>query len=116
MRWKEKDSFFYSIGEVSQEIRYPLNMTDAVPLENGKFLVIRHTTEKGLHEDEYVHDVFTSDGVYFARESLKSYGKLGWNLEPLSAVARNGRLYCLQEKESGDKELVVYKIRWEEKD
>ena len=240
--------FFNSIGEVSQEIRYPLNMTDAVPLENGKFLVIRHITdasgarsirlvltdpdfeeineldvfkqppfikggknkmplraflfewritkdkicigneqrgyeilvfdlegnlqrkirkeyrplslpeklreeaedylsknpnakqwfyvpeeipsynsffiddedrvyvmtyEKVLNEDEYVHDVFTSDGVYFARQSLKSYGKVRWNLEPPSVVARNGRLYCLQEKESGYKELVVYKMRWE---
>lgn len=74
------------------------------------------TYENGLDEDEYVHDVFTSDGVYFARQGLKSYGKLRWSLDPLSAIAKNGRLYCLQEKESGYKELVIFKMRWEDKD
>ncbi len=69
--------------------------------------------EKGLKEDEYIHDVFNSDGIYFSRQNLKSYGKLGWELEPLLAAAKNKRLYCLQEKDSGYKELVVYKMRWE---
>ena len=71
------------------------------------------TYEEGQKEDEYIHDVFNSDGIYFSRQNLKSYGKLGWELEPLVAVAKNKRLYCLQEKDSGYKELVVYKIRWE---
>lgn len=71
------------------------------------------TYEKGLHEEEFMHDVFNSDGVYFSRQSLKPYGGLGWELEPLFAVAKNRRLYCLQEKESGFKELVVYMMKWE---
>jgi len=28
-------------------------------------------------------------------------------------IAKNDRLYCVKEKESGYKELVVYKMRWE---
>jgi hypothetical protein len=71
------------------------------------------TYEKGFNEGEYIHDVFNSDGIYVSRINLKNYGKLEWALEPLLAVAKNNRLYCLQEKESGYKELVVYKMRWE---
>ncbi len=71
------------------------------------------TYEKGFNEGEYIHDVFNSDGIYVSRTSLKSYGKLGWELEPLWAVAKNNRLYCLREKESGYKELEVYRMRWE---
>lgn len=71
------------------------------------------TYEKGFNEGEYIHDVFNSDGIYVSRKSLKNYGKLEWELEPLLAVAKNNRLYCLHEKESGYKELVVYKMIWE---
>jgi len=70
------------------------------------------TYEKGFNEGEYIHDVFNSDGIYISRKSLKSYGNLGWELEPLWAVAKNNRLYCLREKESGYKELEVYRMRW----
>jgi len=71
------------------------------------------TYEKGFYEGEYIHDVFNSAGVYFSAQSLKSYGKLGWELEPVLTVSKNNRLYCLSEKESGYKELVVYKMRWD---
>ena len=81
-------------------------------IDDDERLFVR-TYEEGLNEDEYVHDVFTSDGIYFSRQILKSYGKLSPDLMPLIAVAKSSKLYCLQEKESGYKELVVYKIKWE---
>lgn len=71
------------------------------------------TYERGFNEGEYIHDVFNPDGIFVSRISLKNYGKLEWGLEPLLAVAKNNRLYCLHEKESGYKELVVYKMIWE---
>jgi hypothetical protein len=81
-------------------------------IDNEERLFVR-TYEKGLNEDEYIHDVFNSDGEYFSRQNLKSYGKLSWDLMPLFVVAKNNNIYCLREKESGYKELVVYKMRWE---
>jgi hypothetical protein len=81
-------------------------------IDDDERLFVR-TYEEGLNEDEYVHDVFTSDGIYFSRQILKSYGKLSPDLMPLIAVAKSNKLYCLQEKESGYKELVVYKMKWE---
>jgi hypothetical protein len=79
--------------------------------DEGRLFVM--TYEQGLNAGEYIHDVFNPDGVYFSQQCLKSYGRLRWSIEPLLAVAKNGRLYCLQEKESGYKELVGYKMRWE---
>jgi len=81
-------------------------------IDDDERLFVR-TYEEGLHEDEYVHDVYTLDGIYFTRQILKSYGKLSLDLMPLTAVAKSSRLYCLQEKESGYKELVVYKMKWQ---
>ncbi len=71
------------------------------------------TYERGLKKGEYIHDVFNSDGIYISKVSIKSYGQFDWGLDPLYAVATNNRLYCLQEKESGYKELVVYKMNWD---
>jgi hypothetical protein len=71
------------------------------------------TYEKSNNDGEYIHDIFNSDGVFVTRKSIKNYGKLFYNLLPLRVVAKKNRLYCLQEKESGFKELVVYKMRWE---
>jgi uncharacterized protein YbaR (Trm112 family) len=94
------------------------NIPEEIPPYNSFFIdeeerLFVMTYEKGPSEGEYIHNVFNPDGVYFSRQSLNSYGKLGWSLEPLLAVTKNGRLYCLQEKESGYKELVVYRMKWE---
>jgi len=71
------------------------------------------TYEKGDKEGEYIHDIFNSDGIFIARKSIKNYGRLNYQLTELNAIAKNNCLYCFQEKESGYKELVVYKLNWE---
>jgi hypothetical protein len=71
------------------------------------------TYEPGVKKGEYIHDIFTADGVLIARKSLPGYGLWmypGRHLD--TARAKNGRLYCIREKESGFKELVVYKMIW----
>ena len=74
----------------------------------GRIFVM--TYEPGNNNKEFIYDIFNEDGVFFHRTSLnilhESFGRL-------YAKATGGRLYCLQEKDSGFKELVVYKMTWE---
>lgn len=76
--------------------------------ESGRLFVM--TYEPGHDSGEFIYDVFNQDGVFFLRTSLDilhgGYGRL-------FAKAKGGRLYCLQEKGSGFKELVVYEMNWE---
>jgi hypothetical protein len=67
------------------------------------------TYEPGENPGESVFDVFNKDGVFFMRTSLNILC-LGRNT--ILARARGDRLYCVQEKTSGYKELVVYKMIW----
>lgn len=59
-----------------------------------------------------MYDVFNPDDVFIDRISLgnlvfESY----WNIQYVTA--RNNRIYCLKRKESGYKELVIYRMKWE---
>jgi hypothetical protein len=56
-----------------------------------------------------MYDIFNSDGLFVGRKSLRIYH----HPDGLFAMIKNGRLYCINEKESGYKEFVVYKVRWE---
>lgn len=71
--------------------------------DKGELFVM--TNEKGKNPEEYMFDIYNPDGIFIARKSLN--GSLGW------ATVKQDRLYCLNEKESGYKELVVYKMKWE---
>jgi len=71
------------------------------------------TYEKGDDSDEYTFDIFNSDGLFIGRKNLKVFfnpveeGFLLWSM------IKENRFYCRNEKESGFKELVVYKMSWE---
>jgi hypothetical protein len=72
------------------------------------------TFEKGLNDTEYIHDIFNSDGVFILRKSMPGYAR--WTSPGNSvnrAKAKNGRFYCIRERESGYKELVIYKMTWD---
>ncbi len=73
------------------------------------------TYEKGEEPREYIYDMFNPDGVFFSKMRLDNYGHLEYfgGEGPLDVRAKADRLYCIREKESGYKELVVYKMRWE---
>ena len=71
------------------------------------------TYEKGKNSGEYLHDIFNSSGHFIGRTSLANYScqsERRWG--PLPAKSQSNRLYCLTEKENGYKELVVYKMSW----
>jgi len=71
------------------------------------------TFEKGEGPNDFIYDIFNPDGVFVGRMVLDNCGY--WPKStikiPLNVVAKNKRLYYLREKESGYKELVVYKMR-----
>jgi hypothetical protein len=76
--------------------------------DEGRLYVMTH--ESGKNPGELMFDIFTKDGVFIARTSLNVHH---WGYGSMNARARGNRLYVVQEKESGYKELVVYKMNWE---
>ena len=76
--------------------------------DEGRLFVM--TYESGQYPGEYMFDIFNKDGVFIARMSLNVHH---WGWGQLNAKAKGNRLYVVKEKESGYKELVVYKMNWE---
>jgi len=74
--------------------------------DEGRLYV--RTWEKGENAGEYIFDIFNPDGIFIMRKSMKTSGFPVF----IEARVNNNRLYCLREKESGYKELVVYKMIW----
>lgn len=68
------------------------------------------TYETGENQKDYLYDIFNQKGIYISRKSLPI--KLAVDIEG-DAVVKKDRLYCVQEKESGYKELAVYRMMWE---
>jgi hypothetical protein len=77
------------------------------PDEEGRLFVM--TYEPGDLPGEYVYDIFNKDGVLVARTSLDAFhGGGGY----LLARVRGDRLYTVQEKPSGFKQLAAYRMTW----
>lgn len=78
----------------------------------GRLLVM--TFEKGIGFNEFSYDIFTPDGLFVANMFLDNWGNADrflWG-GPFEARAKNDRLYYMRGKESGYKELVVLKTKW----
>jgi 6-bladed beta-propeller len=69
------------------------------------------TYERGRSQIEYNYDIFNKDGIFIFRKSLPI--KPAVDIEG-DVLVRNGRLYCLQEGESGYKTLAVYRMNWKD--
>jgi len=67
------------------------------------------TYEKGIGPNDWIFDIFTSEGVFFGRVPIKSR----IDSRQISIRAKHNRIYSISEKESGYKELVVYRMAWE---
>jgi len=110
-----KEFWRANIGRYEDRLDFP----DKMPpfhyffLDDEGRLYIK-TYEKGDKQGVYIHDVFNSDGIFIARESIAGYGRWVYPGITLNrAKAKNKRFYCIREKESGYKELVVYRMKWE---
>jgi len=66
--------------------------------------------EKGEDSGEYIFDIFNVDGIFVGRKNLRIFS----SPDPIKgATVKQNLLYCINEKDSSYKELVVYKMRWE---
>ena len=80
--------------------------------DKGRLFVM--TFEKGKNDGEYMYDVFDADGRFVDRVGLGNYGI--WDkliVNQFVIIAKKKFLYCIREKKSGYKELMVYKMNWE---
>ena len=67
------------------------------------------TYENGVNHGEYMFDIFNPEGVFVGRKSLKDFS----SHQGLNGKIRNDHFYCIEEKESGFQQVVVYKMKWE---
>ena len=74
--------------------------------DEGRIFV--KTYEKGADEGEFIFDIFNTEGKFVGRKTLNIYSE-----QFVYAKVKRNHLYCIQDKESGYKEFVVYKMRWE---
>jgi hypothetical protein len=78
----------------------------------GRLFVM--TFEEEMNKGEYIYDVFDPEGRFISRVGIGNYGD--WDVvfrSQLVVIAKQNRLYCIQQKESGFKELTVYRMNWD---
>jgi hypothetical protein len=77
------------------------------PDEEGRLFVM--TYEPGNQPGKFVYDIFNKDGALVARADLDAlHSGSGY----LLARVRGDRLYAVQEKPSGFKQVAVYRMTW----
>jgi hypothetical protein len=77
--------------------------------DEGRLFVLTH--EEGINPGEYMYDIFNSEGAFIGR--ISHFNNRELHREAYNTKAAKNHLYCLQVKESGYKELVVYRMQWE---
>ena len=100
---------YLKIYGTSQKIDFPEHLSPIQSFfvdDEGRIFVM--TYEKGENPGEHIFDIFNSDGVFIQRKNLNVLNN--WDIQ---AKAKKGRLYCVREKDSGYKDLVVYRMKWE---
>ncbi len=86
---------------------FPPPIQNLVAGDNG-FLFVS-TFEEGENPGEFLFDIFNEDGVFIGRTSLNIWI---WEVHLWAKIVAN-RFYCLKEKNSGFREVVVYKMIWQ---
>jgi hypothetical protein len=79
--------------------------------DEGRLFIM--TYEKGNAPKEFIYDIFNCEGAFVGRIGLDNYGQSGAQLIPFPASSKSDQLYYIREKESGFKELVVFKMIWQ---
>jgi hypothetical protein len=78
--------------------------------EEGRLFV--GTFEKGLNPNENLFDIFSPEGVFIGRVSIACRNAQQEQYS-LPSMFKGGRLYSINDKDSGYRELTVYRMRWE---
>ena len=109
---EKREALLQGIPEDSP-LRDPSVIPDSLPPlhtlfsdEKGRLFAV--TFEEGGRRGEYWTDVYTHEGVFFARVSLPV--QFGRDPFPVYALARNGHIYCVGESENGYQRLKVFRM------
>jgi len=78
---------------------------DMVADVKGRLFVM--TYEESQPSGEKIYDIFNAGGVFIGRVSIAG------SYSPVIRKIKNSLLYCYRVKDSGYKELLVYKMIWE---
>jgi len=110
-----KETMINNFGGIENRIIIP----DHMPpfhyffLDDEEYLFVK-AYERGPNKNEYIHDVFSPEGVLVSRVNLPGFGSSMYPGRELNrAKIKNQIYYCIREKENGYKELVVSGIEWE---
>jgi hypothetical protein len=74
---------------------------------DGGYLYVM-TWEPGDKPREFMYDIYNPEGVFVARASLGN----GDQRSVFPAKVKGGKLYAIEEKDSGYRELAVYRMIW----
>lgn len=99
--------------EIREEVRKVLYFPEFHPPIQNMFvsaegMLFVATFEKGNHPNEFIFDIFNEEGAFIGRKSLNAFIWEGF----MWAQIKANKLYCLEEKENGYKQLVVYNMKW----
>jgi hypothetical protein len=70
--------------------------------------------EKDPKTGANICDIFSPEGIRFARAAVGFQDHIRYSMEgiPFDVVLKNGRAYCVREKPSGFKEVIVSSLIW----
>jgi hypothetical protein len=70
--------------------------------------------EKDKESGANICDVFTPDGIRILKGGIgyQDLVRWIWDMQSFDVVLKNNRCYCVREKPSGFKEVVVYSMIW----
>jgi hypothetical protein len=104
---KDREEYEQRLQKYPPEIRESFFIPDAFPpfraivTLDDKWLFVQ--TYEEANEGRSVYDIFNANGEFMGRAELDGY----------EVKFKGDRVYCLKRKESGYKELVVYRMIWD---
>lgn len=109
-----KKNYIGMLGKFYNSIKDKLYFPEFLPPyydflldEEGRLFVMTYDKKKSTQE--YVFDIFSPEGIFFARKYINAY-MAG---DGLKAKIKNDRLYIVCEKEEDYQTLNIYQIKWE---
>jgi len=75
-----------------------------------QLFVMTYETKK--NSNEYMFDIFNSEGIFILKRSLPLTYVVTRSLLPRRAVAKQNRYFCISYKENGFAELIIFNMTW----
>lgn len=103
------------VQDIAKRIYFPKHMPPYQSFfcdDEGRLFVM--TFQEGPNKGEFICDIFDPEGHFTGNVGLGNFAE--WDnigRSQIAVIAKQSRIYCIQQKDSGFKELVVYRMNWE---